>query len=100
MLLLVVPVYGLVFRNTSKRQLARYVTGFFLAVPLMFYLLGRAGVNIGFPQSIVLKINGIASNKNTLQCNIKKLQINAKRVYQYTLSISFHALFWATKVRY
>jgi AAA family ATP:ADP antiporter len=48
LLLLVVPLYGLVFRNTGKRQLTRCVTGFFLVVLLGFYLLGRAGLDIGF----------------------------------------------------
>jgi AAA family ATP:ADP antiporter len=48
LLLLLVPVYGLVFRHTSKRQLTRYITGFFLFNLLAFYILGRAGINIGF----------------------------------------------------
>jgi len=48
LLLFVVPLYGLVFRHTSKRQLTRYVTGFFLVNLLLFYVLGRAGFNIGF----------------------------------------------------
>ena len=48
LLLLLVPLYGLVFRHTSKRQLTRYVTGFFLVNLLIFYIMGRAGINIGF----------------------------------------------------
>ncbi|MDX1734398.1 MAG: putative Ig domain-containing protein [Halioglobus sp.] len=48
LLFAIVPLYGLVFRHTSKRQLTRYVTGFFLSNIVVFYLLGRAGVDIGF----------------------------------------------------
>jgi len=48
LLLFIIPLYGLVFRHTSKRALTRYVTGFFLVNLLVFYLLGRAGMDIGF----------------------------------------------------
>ena len=47
-LLFIIPLYGLVFRNTSKQQLTRYVTGFFLLNLLVFFLAGRAGMDIGF----------------------------------------------------
>ncbi len=47
-LLFAVPLYGCVFRRTSKRQLTRWVTVFFVANLAVFYLLGRAGFNIGF----------------------------------------------------
>jgi AAA family ATP:ADP antiporter len=47
-LLFIIPLYGLVFRHSSKRQLTRYVTIFFLINLLVFYLLGRAGIAIGF----------------------------------------------------
>lgn len=47
-LLFLIPVYGFVFRHTGKQQLTRYVTGFFLLNLVVFYLLGRAGVDIGF----------------------------------------------------
>jgi len=47
-LLFVVPLYGFVFRHTRKQQLTRYITGFFLVNLLIFYLLGRAGVDIAF----------------------------------------------------
>ncbi|MEH6583841.1 MAG: putative Ig domain-containing protein [Halioglobus sp.] len=47
-LLLVVPCYAWLFRNTSKLQLTRYVTVFFLLNLLVFFLLGSAGVNVGF----------------------------------------------------
>jgi AAA family ATP:ADP antiporter len=48
LLLFIIPVYGLVFRHTGKRQLTRFVTGFFLANLLIFFLMGRAGMDIGF----------------------------------------------------
>ena len=48
LLLFIIPIYGFVFRNTSKQQLTRYVTGFFLFNLLIFFLAGRAGMDIGF----------------------------------------------------
>ena len=48
LLLIIIPLYGLVFRHSSKRQLTRYVTIFFLANLMIFYLMGRAGMDIGF----------------------------------------------------
>lgn len=48
LLLLIVPLYGKVFRSTSKPRLTQFVTLFFLAGMAGFYLLGRAGADIGF----------------------------------------------------
>lgn len=48
LLLFIIPVYGLLFRHTGKQQMTRYITGFFLANLLIFYLAGKAGLNIGF----------------------------------------------------
>lgn len=48
LLLIIIPLYGLVFRHSGKRQLTRYVTAFFVANLLVFYLMGRAGLDIGF----------------------------------------------------
>ncbi len=48
LLLIIIPLYGLAFRHSGKRQLTRYVTVFFLANLLIFYLMGRAGMDIGF----------------------------------------------------
>ena len=48
LLLFIVPLYGLVFRNTGKRQLTRYITLFFLATLFVFYLMGKSGLDIGF----------------------------------------------------
>lgn len=48
LLLMVVPLYGMLFRRCGKQRLTQYITGFFLSNLLLFYLLGRIGVNIGF----------------------------------------------------
>ena len=48
LLLFIVPLYSLVFRHTGKQQLTRYITGFFLLNLFLFYLAGRAGMDIGF----------------------------------------------------
>jgi AAA family ATP:ADP antiporter len=48
LLLFIIPLYGLVFRHSSKRQLTRYVSLFFLVNLFVFYLAGRAGLDIGF----------------------------------------------------
>ena len=48
LLFFIIPLYGLVFRHTGKRQLTRYITAFFVANLLIFYLMGRAGLDIGF----------------------------------------------------
>jgi AAA family ATP:ADP antiporter len=47
-LLVGVPLYGYVFRRTSKRQLTRWITVFFVTNLLLFYLLGSGGFDIGF----------------------------------------------------
>lgn len=47
-LLVLIPLYGKLFRRTRKRQLSRWVTVFFLLNLAVFYVLGRAGWNIGF----------------------------------------------------
>jgi AAA family ATP:ADP antiporter len=48
LLLFIIPLYGLVFRHTGKQQMTRYITGFFLANLFVFYLAGKAGLDIGF----------------------------------------------------
>ena len=59
LLLFIIPLYGLVFRHTGKQQLTRYVTGFFFLNLLVFYLLGRAGVDIGFAYFVWVGIFGV-----------------------------------------
>ncbi len=48
LLLFIIPLYGLVFRHTGKQQLTRFITIFFLVNLVVFFLLGRAGVDIAF----------------------------------------------------
>jgi AAA family ATP:ADP antiporter len=47
-LLVLIPMYGRVFRRTSKRQLTRWVTAFFVVNLMVFYVVGRLGYDIGF----------------------------------------------------
>jgi len=59
LLLFIIPLYGLVFRHTGKQQLTRYINGFFLFNLLIFYLLGRAGVDIAFAYYVWVGIFGL-----------------------------------------
>ncbi len=63
-LLVIIPLYSQLFRRTSKQQLTRWVTIFFIATLLVFYALGRAGVDIGFAYYVWV---GIASLMLTAQ---------------------------------
>jgi AAA family ATP:ADP antiporter len=47
-LLVLVPFYSVLFRRTDRHQLIRWVTVLFAAQLVPFYLLGRAGVDVGF----------------------------------------------------
>ena len=47
-LAVLVPAYGVLFRKTERRQLVRWITLFFAANLAVFYVVGRAGVDIGF----------------------------------------------------
>jgi AAA family ATP:ADP antiporter len=58
-LLLVIPLYGWVFRHTGRQQLTRYVSGFFIVNLLVFYGLGRAGFDIGFAFYVWVGIFGV-----------------------------------------
>ena len=58
-LLLIVPLYGLVFRHTGKQQLTRYVTVFFVVNLLLFYLAGRAGLDIAFAYYVWVGVFGL-----------------------------------------
>ncbi|MCB1699381.1 MAG: translocase [Pseudomonadales bacterium] len=48
LLFLVVPLYAALFRRCGRLALTRYITAFFIFNLLLFFLLGRAGINIGF----------------------------------------------------
>jgi AAA family ATP:ADP antiporter len=47
-LLLLVPLYGVVFRHAGKQQLTRFVTLFFLFSLGLFWAAGQTGADIGF----------------------------------------------------
>ena len=47
-LMVLIPIYGAVFRRVTPHQLVRFVTGFFVANLAVFYALGTAGFDIGF----------------------------------------------------
>jgi len=47
-LLFLIPLYGYIFHRTSKPQLTRLLTLFFIINLLVFLLLGRLGFDIGF----------------------------------------------------
>ncbi len=59
LLFVIIPIYGLVFRLSSKRQLTRYITLFFIVNLAVFYLLGRAGADIGFAYYVWVGIFGV-----------------------------------------
>jgi AAA family ATP:ADP antiporter len=58
-LLVLLPLYGVVFRRTECRQLVKWVTTFFAATLLVFYALGRAGVDIGFAYYVWMGVFGV-----------------------------------------
>jgi AAA family ATP:ADP antiporter len=47
-LLFLVPLYGMAFRQIGKDRLTQFVTCFFLVILFIFFLLGRSGADIGF----------------------------------------------------
>ena len=59
-LMLLIPVYGAVFRRTGKSQLVRMVTSFFAANLMVFYVLGRVGLDIGFAYYVWVGVFGVA----------------------------------------
>lgn len=59
LLLLIVPLYALAFRHTRKQQLTRYVTMFFLFNLALFYLAGRAGLDVGFAYYVWVSVFGL-----------------------------------------
>jgi AAA family ATP:ADP antiporter len=59
LLFFLIPLYGLVFRHTNKRQLTRIVTVFFIINLAVFYLLGLSGADIGFAYYVWVGIFGV-----------------------------------------
>lgn len=59
LLMFLVPLYGILFRNTSKPQLVRWVTVFFIVNTLVFYIAASAGLEVGFFYFVFVGIYGV-----------------------------------------
>ena len=55
LLLFIVPLYGLLFRVTTKIYLIRWITLFFAMNIAIFYAMGSAQMNIGFISYVFLE---------------------------------------------
>ena len=58
-LLLLLPLYGALYRRTSAAQLVRGITVFFLFILLIFLVLGHAGVDIGLAYYVWVGVAGV-----------------------------------------
>ncbi|MDJ0698551.1 MAG: Npt1/Npt2 family nucleotide transporter [Woeseiaceae bacterium] len=59
LLIVIIPVYGWVFRRTRRSQLTRLVTAFFVMNLGVLYLLGIAGFDVGFSYFVWVGIVGL-----------------------------------------
>jgi AAA family ATP:ADP antiporter len=59
LLLFLVPIYGVLFRSTRKITLVRWITGFFIANLLVFWLMARAEMEVGFIYFVWVGIFGV-----------------------------------------
>jgi len=59
LLLFIVPLYGLLFRAAGKVFLIRWVTVFFAVNVIIFYMMGRAQMEIGFVYYVFVGIFGV-----------------------------------------
>jgi AAA family ATP:ADP antiporter len=59
LLLFIVPLYGMLFRAARKIFLIRWVTVFFAVNVVIFYLMGRAQMEIGFIYYVFVGIFGV-----------------------------------------
>ena len=60
-LFFVVPLYGVLFRNTNRTQLVVVINAFFLVNLMMFYLIRQSGVSIALQYYIWIGIFGVMS---------------------------------------
>ena len=58
-LFFVVPLYGVLFRNTNRTQLVVVVNAFFIVNLLMFYLMKQSGISIAFQYYVWIGIFGV-----------------------------------------
>ncbi len=59
LLIVIIPVYGWVFRRTRRSQLTRLVTAFFIVNLGVLYILGVAGFDVGFSYFVWVGIVGL-----------------------------------------
>ncbi len=59
LLLFIVPLYGLLFRHARKVHLIRWVTTFFVVNIVLFWVMARGGVEIGFFYFVFAGIFGV-----------------------------------------
>jgi len=59
LLFFIIPLYGMLFRCTQKVQLIRWITFFFAGNILIFYFLGRAGMELGFVYYVWVGVYGV-----------------------------------------
>ena len=59
LLFFVVPLYSVLFRQGNKEQLIRWVTLFFAANVLIFYMMGKAGMEFSFLYYVWVGIFGV-----------------------------------------
>jgi AAA family ATP:ADP antiporter len=59
LLILIIPAYGALVRNVDTSRVFQRVNGFFALNLLVFFLLGRAGVNFGFAFFVWTSIFGV-----------------------------------------
>ena len=54
-----VPLYGALFRRSNTQQLVRRITAFCVATLALFYVLGKAGADIGFAYYVWVGVFGV-----------------------------------------
>jgi AAA family ATP:ADP antiporter len=59
LLLFLVPVYGVIFRHVSRISLVRWITAFFTMNLVVFWLMARGGMDIGFVYFVWVGIFGV-----------------------------------------
>jgi AAA family ATP:ADP antiporter len=59
LLMFLVPLYGVLFRSSSKTYLIRWVTLFFIANTVIFYVAANAGLEVGFFYFVFVGIYGV-----------------------------------------
>lgn len=58
-LFFIVPLYGVLFRNTNRTQLVFVLNAFFIVNLLMFYLMEQSGISIAFQYYVWIGIFGV-----------------------------------------